>query len=179
MTADTPGAAYSPYQAVLGDAFAALHPGVRRAHLAPLTARGTLDVRHGSHWIVPLLVALMRLPAAGQARPVRLTLAAVGDCLEWTRQIGSSVLRTRQRAVGSHIVEQLGIGRVVFDLDAGDGALVYRQASMRIGPIVIPSFVAPRVRADVSSAPGGWRVEVTVTWRSHLVCHYAGRMELT
>lgn len=165
------------YQTILGDAFAALHPNVRRAHLAPLTARGTLDVRHGAHWIVPLMVAAMKLPAAGEGWPVRLEVVAAGNRLEWIRRIGPSVLRTRQRASGSRVVEHQGIGRIVFDLDVEDGALVYRQASMSIGRVVLPPFVAPRVRARASAAPGGWRIEVTVTWRGHLVCHYSGQME--
>ncbi len=178
MATDTPAAGTcSPYQAVLGEAFASLHSDVRRAHLPPLTARGTLDVRHGSHWLVPLLVAMMKLPPAGQGWPVRLEVAAAGDGLEWTRRIGPAVFLTRQRPSGSRVVEQHGIGHVVFDLGVQDGALVYRQARMSIGPIVIPPFVAPRVRATASAAAGGWRIDVTVTWRSRLVCHYAGRME--
>jgi hypothetical protein len=38
----------SPYHAILGEAFDTLHPNVRRAHEAPLTAEGTFDVVHGS-----------------------------------------------------------------------------------------------------------------------------------
>lgn len=178
MSTETPAAgACSPYQAVLGEAFASLHADVRRAHLAPLTARGTLDVRHGGHWIVPLLVAMLRLPPAGQRWPVQLQVDAAGDRLEWTRRIGPAVLLTRQRPSGSRVVEQHGIGRIVFELEVQDGALVYRQHRIGIGPVVIPPFVAPRVLATASPASGGWRIEVTVTWRSHLVCHYAGRME--
>jgi hypothetical protein len=92
------------------------------------------------------------------------------------RQIGRTVLRTRQRAVGSRIVERHRGGDVTFDLHIEDGSLVYRQASMRLGGIAIPAFVRPRVQARVSGAARGWRVEVAVTWRRRLVCRYAGLM---
>jgi hypothetical protein len=166
------------YESLLGEAFGSLDLNVRRAHAVPLIASGTLDVEHGSHWVVPLLVALLRLPAAGQGLHARLTVVGSGDGLEWDRRIGSSVVRTRERAIGSRLVEQLGLGRIAFDLQVDDGALVYRQAWMGIGAIRIPRAVSPRVSARVAPAPGGWRVDVDVTWRGHPVCHYGGVMAL-
>ena len=61
----------SPYQALLGDAFNTLHPNVRRAHEAPLSAEGTFDVVHGTHRVTRILVALMKLPAESK-RSIRL-----------------------------------------------------------------------------------------------------------
>lgn len=164
----------SPYQALLADAFAALDASVRRAHSVPLAADGTLDVTHGTEWPTPLMVRLMRLPAAGLGQHVQLQVIPIGGRVEWTRRIGSSVLRTRQRAEGPLLVEYNGIGRVTFALDVEDGALLYRQVSMQVAGIPVPSFVRPRVSARVSSADRGWRVEVVVTWRRHFVCRYAG-----
>lgn len=167
------------YESILGDRFSALDFSVRRAHAAPLTATGTLDVEHGSHWIVPLMVAMLRLPAAGQGLRTRLTVAASGDGLEWTRWIGSSVVRTRERANGSRLVEQSALGEIAFELDADRGALVYRQVTARIAGFALPRTVSPHVRARVSPAGGGWHVDVTVKWRAHLVCRYSGVMEAT
>ena len=166
----------SPYQILLGEAFASLDAHVRRGHLAPLAAEGTLDVRHGTGWLTPLLVRLMNLPAAGRGQRVRLDVTPAGAGLEWTRRIGSSVLRTRQRVAGALLVEHNGIGSVAFALKAEDGALLYRQVSMRVAGILVPSFIRPRVSARVSPAAQGWRVEVAVTWRGHLVCAYTGML---
>jgi len=47
------------YPTVLGRAFDALHPHVREAHVAPLHARGAMNVEHGSHRMTRLLVGLM------------------------------------------------------------------------------------------------------------------------
>ena len=169
--------ACSPYEDVLGDAFASLDAAVRRAHLAPLAACGTFDVEHGSHPLTAALVALMQLPAAGRAQPVRLDVTATDRELLWMRQIGSTVLRTRQEAHGRRIVEQHHIGRIAFELDVENGALVYRQVAISAAGVPLPGFLIPHVHARVSPAGGGWRVEVAVTWRRHLVCRYSGVME--
>src|SRR5690349_6289537 len=89
----------SPYEAALHDAFFSLHPQVQRAHLAPLSARGSLQVEHGPHWWTKPLIKLLKLPAAGVSEPVRLEVTAERDELVWARRIGAVDLRTRQRAV--------------------------------------------------------------------------------
>lgn len=175
MQPSTQTGSASPYEAILGDAFTTLHPRVQRAHLAPLVANGTLDVEHGSHPLTPLLIKILRLPAAGHAL-ARLEVASSGEGLTWMRQIGSTVLRTVQHASHDRIVERNGLGRVEFELHAEHGSLEYRQVTMSVAGVQVPAFVRPRVRAGVSAAPEGWHVEVVVTWRNHLVCRYAGDM---
>jgi hypothetical protein len=164
----------SPYETVLGPAFASLHAHVRRAHLPPLCAEGSMDVEHGPGWLTPSIVWLMKLPAAGSGQPVRLDVATDGRELVWTRRIGRSVLQTRQRADGSRLVERSGLGRVSFDLFAEDGALLYRQSSIHVAGLPVPWSLGPCVGAVVSPTPEGWRVVVTVTWRGRMVCRYAG-----
>ena len=166
----------SPYEAALGEAFLALDPEVQRAHLAPLVAVGTLDVEHGSHWTAKPLVKLLRLPNAGRSQPVQLVVTTDGDALVWTRRIGNVDLRTRQSRAGSCIVERSGLGRMVFRLLAEQGDLRYRQTALSLAGIRVPGIIAPHVEARVSALPGGWHVEVRVTWRTHLVCQYAGKM---
>ncbi len=169
----------SPYEIVLGEAFASLHAHVRRAHLAPLHAEGTIDVEHGLGWLGRPMIWLMRLPAAGPRQPVRLDVAEDGSELVWTRRIGGSILRTRQCATGasgSRLVERAGLGRVSFELAVEDGALLYRQSSIHVAGLPVPSSLGPRVGAVVSATVEGWRVAVTVKWRGRIVCGYAGTM---
>lgn len=170
------GTGSSPYEAALGGAFEILPPEIRRAHLAPLVAEGTFDVDHGSHWITPTLVKLWKLPNAGRAQRVQLEVTARGEELLWARRIGSVSLRTRQRAMGSRIVERAGLGSIVFDIDAADGALSYRQCALRLAGLPIPRSVAPFVTACITPAPGGWHVDVLIAWRGHFICRYAGLM---
>jgi hypothetical protein len=172
-----PGAS-SPYQLILGEAFATLHANVQRAHLAPFAAEGTLDVEHGTQWLAPSIIKFMGLPLAGRGQPVRLEVTTIGADVEWMRRIGSSVLRTRQRAMGSRLVERNGIGRVAFELAVEDGALLYRQSSFSVAGIVLPRVVSPRARARVSPAASGWRVDVCITLGGRLLCRYGGVLGL-
>ena len=164
----------SPYETILGPAFASLHAHVRGAHLPPLRAEGTIDVEHGAGWLARPLVWLMKLPAAGPGQPVRLVVSEEGSDLVWTRCIGGSILRTRQRAIGSRLVERSSLGRVSFDLAVEDGALLYRQSSFHVAGLPVPAPLCPHVTAAVSATVDGWHVAVMVTWRGRILCRYAG-----
>ena len=168
------GLGVSLYEAVLGETFTSLHAHVQCAHLPPLRAEGTIDVEHGTGWLARPMIWLMTLPAAGPRQPVRLQVTEDGPELVWTRQIGASMLRTRQQASGARLVERSGVGRVSFDLAVENGALLYRQSSIHVAGMPVPSSLGPRVGAVVSATADGWHVAVTVTWRGRIVCRYAG-----
>jgi hypothetical protein len=168
------GLGVSLYEAILGETFTSLHAHVQCAHLPPLRAEGTIDVEHGAGWLARPMIWLMTLPAAGLRQPVRLEVTEDGQELVWTRQIGASVLRTRQQASGARLVERAGLGRVSFDLAVENGALLYRQSSIHVAGLPVPSSLSPRVGAVVSASADGWHVAVTVTWRGRIVCRYAG-----
>jgi Domain of unknown function (DUF4166) len=119
------------------------------------------------------MIWLMKLPAAGPRQPVQLIVAWDGSELVWTRRIGGSILRTRQHASGSRLVERSGLGRGSFNLAVEDGALLYRQSSIHVAGLLVPWPLSPRVGAVVSATPEGWRVVVTVEWRGRIVCRYA------
>ena len=174
----------SPYHAILGEAFDTLHPNVRRAHEAPLSAKGTFDVVHGTHRVTRILVALMKLPAAGSRVPVALSVVlgpartnAGPLTLRWERRIGLTSLSTHQHAHRGCLVEENGPGRIVFSLRAANGCLLYEQAALRLLFLRVPPVLSPRVRARVSPDPEGWHVDVRVEWHGHLVCGYGGRMQ--
>ena len=175
----------SPYEATLGERFLALHPHVRRAHQAPLSAEGAMDVVHGQHVLTPLLVRMMKLPSQGKSLPVVLQVTnepGTGGrprTMSWRRQIGSTVLNTRQFARAGRLVEETGAGAVEFALQVdSSGGLHYADVASRVLALRLPRFLAPRVRAQVSPTSSGWRVEVVVEWRGHLVCQYGGAMHL-
>ena len=83
-------------------------------------------------------------------------VAEDGSDLVWTRHIGGSTLRTRQRASGSRLVERSGLGRISFDLAVEDGSLLYRQSSIHVLGLPVPSSLSPRVEAVVSATAEGW-----------------------
>jgi hypothetical protein len=173
----------SPYQDLLGEAYDALAPAVRVAHEPPLSAEGAMDVEHGNQILTPFLIRVMKLPARGTSLPVTLRvtnepgLATGVTTMAWRRQIGATVLATRQFARAGHLVEQSGPGTVAFLLRAdADGSLQYESATCRFLHLRIPRSLSPRVRAQVSPDADGWRVEVAVEWRGRPVCRYGGVM---
>jgi uncharacterized protein DUF4166 len=168
---------------LLGDDYDTLHANVRAGHEAPLVADGVFDVVHGSHLLVPVLVWTMKLPARGTSVPVHLQVVAESATpgarslgMRWTRRIGRSTLETRQFAQDDYLVEKSGAGSVVFTLRVAGGPLLYESASTRFMGVRVPSTLSPRIHACVSPDPAGWHVDVTVYWRSHLICRYWGRM---
>jgi hypothetical protein len=142
--------------------------------MPPLRAEGTMDVEHGAGWLSRPMIWLMNLPAAGLRQQVRVDVDQDGEGVVWVRRIGQSVFTTRQRANRSGLEERSGPGRVSFDLRVEDGALVYRQSSIRIGGLPMPSSLSPDVDAVVRPTTEGWSVVVTVKWRAQIVCRYAG-----
>jgi hypothetical protein len=174
----------TPYQALLGDAFNTLHPNVRRAHEAPLNAHGAFDVVHGTHRLTRMMVALMKLPAAGSRIPVVLSVV-IGPArmnsgpltMRWERRIGRTRLSTCQHAHRGFLIEENGLGRVVFSLRAANGCLLYEHAWLGFLFLRVPPVLSPRVRARVSPDARGWHVEVIVEWRGHLICRYSGTMQ--
>jgi hypothetical protein len=182
QTTDSTGS-MSPYRAILGEAFDTLHPNVRRAHEAPLSAEGTFDVVHGTHRIARILVALMQLPAAGSRVPVALSVAfgpartRTGPLtLRWERRIGQTRLCTLQHAHRGLLVEAKGLGRMVFSLRAANGCLLYEPAALRFWFLRVPPVLSPHMSARVSPDAEGWHVDVRVEWHGHLICRYGGRM---
>jgi hypothetical protein len=177
--------ASSPYHDVLGQTYSRLHPHVRLAHEAPLDAVGAVDVRHGRHPLTPFFVRAMHLPAEGHGQPVLLTVtlddapsATGAPLMRWSRRIGATLLATRQFSRNRRLVEAMGPGSVEFELCVDDeGSLLYHHAASRFLRLPLPRALAPRVRARVAAAPQGWHVDVTVEWRTHLICAYAGSMQ--
>ena len=176
-----PRACRTPYQKLLGAAYDRLHPHVRVAHEAPLTAVGVMDVVHGTHPLTSFFVRAMHLPAAGASRPVTLevTLAssASSPCrMTWMRYIGTTRLDTNQFARLDYLVERSGPGAVQFSLHEDEGALVYEGAGCHFLSIPVPRALAPAVHARVAPTSDGWHVAVTVHWQGQLICTYRGSM---
>ena len=155
------------------------------AHEAPLSATGAVDVVHGAHPLTPLIVRALKLPAVGP-QPVLLkvalasaapaAIAATAATMTWTRRIGVTSLATRQYARQGRLVERSGPGTVEFVLSVENGSLLYQQSGCRFLQVPLPGPPAPHVRAWVAPAAVGWRVEVVVEWRGHLICRYGGAM---
>ena len=98
--------------------------------------------------------------------------------MSWRRQIGATVLDTRQFSRAGRLVEQSGPGCVEFALRTeDDGSLRYETVACRFLRVRVPRWLSPLVRAQVCPTTTGWRVEVEVEWRGQLICRYGGPMQ--
>ncbi len=147
---------------------------------------GSFSVRRGQGMLARLLVRLMRLPAAGEAVPVRLVLTYHRAGERWERTFAGKPFITEQHAgVGQHMVERIGLVEVWYRLRAADHALSYVQtrAGIRLGPLLIPlpRLLSPHIAAREWAQPAepGVHVSVSVTWAlAGLLIAYEGYIEM-
>lgn len=177
------------YERLVGGAWGRLPEPVRRLHPAGSRVRGAgrFEVRHGGRLTARLLARLMRLPAAGDAVPVVLTVEPEGAGGErWHRSFGGRPFVTHQRERPPGLLaDRAGAVEMYFRMEAEAGALVYRHAAtaLRLGRlrVPLPRALAPRVEAREWAEPGDARVVVRVRVSAPLVgplITYEGKIEL-
>jgi hypothetical protein len=160
------------YELLIGPAWDGLPASLRHAHRGgdgggPAT--GVFRVEHGSGRAARALARLCRLPAAGEAVPVRLSVTREAHGERWTRRFGGHALVTSQRALAGGILgERFGPLEFRFRIAIGDAALRYQQLATRlcVGPlgVPLPGWLAPRItaREEAGPAPNTTRVRVSI-----------------
>src|SRR5579863_9898368 len=127
-----------PYQALLGQAWVNLPPGVRRSYSTPLSATGTLRIS-GPESIVGRLVArLMKLPPSGECVATRLHVSRNGAVVRWNRLFGTFPVVSTHRVRRHYFVERAGPFGLLIRPEVADGALVHRQVGLRLFGLPIP-----------------------------------------
>ena len=129
MTTADIDAATGLYAGLLGAAWGALDPKIRRAHRADGVASGRLTICYGTGPVADLLRRALRLPRAGDALETRLTITRDTRQERWARTIGGRSLVTMQRG-----------------LPAGAALTLGRWS------LPWPRWLAPRVEADEAPA---------------------------
>lgn len=156
----------SPFEAALGHAYNALPLPVRAAHGAgPVTRlRGEARVQGAASPAGRLVARLFGMPRTADRVPVQVTMRLAPDQEVWTRQFGGRRMRSRLRAVRPGIARE-SFGPFGFDmkLSATPQALTMSVVGWRVGPIPLPSRLAPRSIATESvDAEGRFRFDVPI-----------------
>lgn len=139
----------SLYRQVLGSAFEALPPQLKRLHGESETRRwsGIAEVRNGTNVIARLIRWLVRFPHAANAVPTEVVLSPLEDGELWTRDFGGSVFSSIQTAGSGKseflLIERFGIINVAL-------ALVVREDRLYLIPrrwsclgVPLPKFLLP------------------------------------
>ena len=150
------------YRDLLGEAFDGLHPHLRRAHEAPLTAGGPADVEPAIGFVCNGLARAMRLPRPGKQQDVKVVVTEIANGQKWDRTFGGQRVVTRQSVQGGHMVERRGAGTIRFRVTVKEDSIVYESVGAALFGISLPKMVAPRAHGVVTPTEHGWSVDVTI-----------------
>jgi hypothetical protein len=173
MTALFPG--------VLGEGFDALPPVVRRMHGGGrITATGrAVSAGHGCG----ALAARLILGAPGAGRYALRFEVEPGDGGEtWSRWFGERRLRSWLRADARdrrYLEERLGLASFRLSMRLSPSGFGWELESWRVGPLPLPRWLGPTVRARCFEVDDEYRFSVVVAhaWLG-VVMAYAGRLTI-
>ncbi len=136
------------FVAALGARFATLPAPLRALHGAGFRAwRGEAEVVPARGWLARILARMVRFPRTAGRVTLRVTMMAEPDGSEvWTRHFGEAPpLRSRLFPCTPGVVEEaMGPLRVRLALQPDTTGLTLRCAGWRLGPLPLPTALAPR-----------------------------------
>jgi hypothetical protein len=166
------------FERVLGaDAFARLPSCVRRLHstASTRTYRGQCDIARGTGALAAFCCWCADLPRAASARPVEIEIAIDEAGETWTRDFGTSRMRSHLFDRDGRLCERLGLLRFEFGLDASATELAWRIRSVRIFGVPLPQRWFSQVIARESERDGHFQFDVRAELAGiGLLVHYCG-----
>lgn len=150
------------------------------ARLGVLTGMGAFAVERGRTRRARLLAVLLRLPRAGAAVPVTLTVTRDGSYDTWSRDFGGRRLVTTQRLTRDGLlVEAVGPLRLAYAGSVTDDALTLTAVRTTLLGLPLPRWCAPRVTARVTGDDHALDVAVAISApAAGLLLRYAGRLAI-
>ena len=165
----------------LGDGFDRLPAAVREVHGgAPVVTSGrAVSSARGFGARVTRVALGLPGPGRHEAR-VEITPTAGGEV--WTRRFGASRFSSRLTTVGAdpgRFEERFGPATFRFSAVADARGFDWIQEGWRMGPLPMPGWLAPRIRARCFERDGTYRFRVVAAhpWLGVLLA-YAGRLNV-
>ena len=153
----------SLFLALLGAQAAMLPPKVRRLHALPLPAelRGRAQASAARSALARLCAFVTGLPRADGDVPVCVRFVSPEPGVEvWTREFGTSLFRSRLRAVNGELHEQLGPIRIRFRLHGDIQGIVWEPLGIDVLRLPLPRVLLRGVSARESEHGGRYRFDV-------------------
>lgn len=152
------------YARIMGERFEALPAAVRAAHLVcgELRLDGEARIERGRGLLARVAARLARLPPAGEAVPVSVWMEERGGGETWRRDFGGHGFATRLRPSGDRLVERFGPLGFRMRLRSEPDGLSMPLERVRLGPLPLPLWLAPRTRAKEFEAGGRFRFDVAI-----------------
>jgi hypothetical protein len=157
----------SPFEAALGDALDEVPACVRATHgSGPVTRlRGEARVQGAAAPFARIIARLFGLPPTSARTPLRVVKRLLGGGVEqWVRDFAGRRMRSRLGALGPGRVRE-SFGPFHFDMAVAADAegVTMRVIGWRLGPLPLPSAMAPRSSArETQAADGRFRFDVPI-----------------
>jgi hypothetical protein len=172
----------SPVEAALGASLSAAPAAVRATHRAgPVTRlRGDASVEGAATPVARLIARLFGLPPSSRSVSVRVTKRLLGGGIEeWERDFAGQRMTSRLRALGPGRVRE-SFGPFHFDLalTADAEGVTLRAVAWRLGPLAMPSWLAPRsIATEKQDANGRFCFDVPIELPLiGRLTHYSGHL---
>jgi hypothetical protein len=156
----------SLFEKVLGPAIEDLPPRIRDVHTrAPLHLMGRATIDGAHHWTGRLIARLFGFPGSRADEEAAVLLKRRGEQEIWIRRFGNSTFRSflSPGPSGGRLLERFGPFRFDLEVTADGSGFELAAVGWRVGPLRLPSRLAPRTpaRAYVDHE-GRYRFDVTI-----------------
>ena len=154
------------YPALLGPAWAALPPVVRRLHQEG-RACGRVTIERGRTGAARWLAQVLGLPPSGENVETLLAVERQGEEQAWSRRFGDHMMISRQRLYeGDQMAERMGAFECRFRLKATARGIDYEPAGVAVAwgwlRLPLPGPLGPRVTATTWAEARGMGLDVSI-----------------
>lgn len=158
------------YREVLGGQLDQLSDHVRRAHQAPLDARGVANVKGPTRPLAKLVAELLGLPRAGEHQEVQVIVSNTPRGQQWDRTFGRRRVVTTQSVRAGSVVESRRGGAMELSVYVEGGDVIYYSVRATLRGMALPHALTPQIKGRVSPTGTGWKVhvEIEMPWVGHL-----------
>ncbi len=147
----------------MGSHYDELHPHLKAAHEAPLTASGTVAVVGADRAIGRWIARILSLPKSGEGMSLEVEVSHSPDGQVWSRKFGQQSIVTRQTMYDGLMREISGPGTIEIAVSKEAEGLVYRSTRARWAGIPLPRPISPQVHATVKPTDQGWVAKVEIS----------------
>lgn len=175
----------SPFETILGDAFARLAEPVRRLHSLDreVTVSGLSAIIVDPGFLPWLICKLAGLPRSGSDVPVKVRFRPDGKGRErWHRWFADRRYNSEMRAVESHnppqLIEQFGPFSLYFRLTPRGDSLDWTLIRWRVLGVPMPNWTLPKVACNESGDGNRFVFDIDAAFpiAGHVI-HYRGWLE--
>lgn len=128
------------FRDLLASSFAQLPEAIQRVHRGPanVTLSGVCKVARGKGRLTALMAWIARLPPAGEAVPVTVTIERNNGSERWVRRFGEHQMISRLSQANGQLCEALGPVRLVFNLQGTEQGIQWKPAHIQAFGIPLP-----------------------------------------